>query len=289
MKSSDDDDATARTPAPSAATWSPQASAGWAANVDYRERLLEGVGDALLAGARLEAGQHVLEVGSGAGALARQLSRHVGASGRVVGVDISAELNALAAARSAQGDNLRFVTADAQAVDLPRQSFDRLVSRFGIMFFADPTAALRHLHGLLRAGGGLHVAVWDSISRNPWADVVLRACRDHLALPPRRATPNGAFAFSDAAAFRSLLVDCGFRRVELQHWQDRVEVGSSLQACTDIARALLPPGVVTTLFRKLPPSSQSALLADIADRLAPYVSSAGVHMPAAAHIVRAIA
>lgn len=270
-------------------TWSQDASSGWARSVDYRERMLEDVGRELLESAHLCEGQRVAEIGSGAGALARMASLLVGETGLIVGVDVSSELNAMASARAAGMTNLRFVTADAQTVELPDCPFDCVLSRFGVMFFADPEVALVHLHSLLRSGGGLHIAVWDSIELNPWADVVIGVCRRHLVLPPRRAVPTGAFSLSDPAQLRQMLDCAGFRHTRFRSWRGAVDVGQPGQALTDVALALLPPGLVTARYQELAVDKQRRLIEEIAAELACFESPQGVRMPAAAYIVSAVA
>lgn len=270
-------------------SWGPDASAGWLANVDFREGVLESFGDVLLDAARLDAGQRVLEVGSGAGALARQIASLVGHTGEVVGVDISPELTGLAAQRSVGYGNLSFFCADAQAVVLPERSFDRVISRFGVMFFTDAMVALRHLHSLLRSGGSFHAAVWDDVKLNPWADLVVGVCRRYLELPPRRAQPTGAFAFSDASFFGHLLRAAGFREIESKSCRYEIKVGGATQSMQEVARALLPPGLITRMYTQLQPLAQAALIGDIADELARFRSADGVQMFAASHIVSALA
>jgi len=268
-------------------TWTPAASAGWAASVLFRETALADLGDALLAAADLRAGERVLEIGSGAGGLACRMAEAVGPIGSVVGIDISPELNAIATRRAAGIGHLRFETADAQTVALPDAPFDRLVSRLGIMFFADAAAALAHLRALLRPGARLDVAVWDAIALNPWADVVLAVCRRHLPLPPRQPRPTGAFAFSELPHFGHVLETAGFADVACRAWRRDLPMGGPGEPLHAVARQLLPPGVVTTVFLQAPPHVQAALIDDLALALEPFASAAGVRMPAAVHLVSA--
>ena len=66
----------------------------------------------------------------------------LGAEGSVLGLDISAPMIAVAEARAAAaGSTARFIAADAATHDFAAADFDMIVSRFGVMFFADPVAA----------------------------------------------------------------------------------------------------------------------------------------------------
>src|SRR6266403_1965821 len=85
--------------------------------------------------------------------------------GRALGVDVSAAMVARAAgsAREAGLANVRFENADAQTHRFPAAEFDLLYSRFGVMFFADPTAAFTNLRAALRPGGRLAFICWQAL------------------------------------------------------------------------------------------------------------------------------
>ena len=109
----------------------------------------------LAAGADMAPGLRVLDVATGTGLLAFEAARRVGPAGRVVGVDVSdgmlAEANRKAAGMELR--NIDFVSGDAEHLDLPRASFDRLVCASALVLMSDIPNALRHWHSLLKPGG----------------------------------------------------------------------------------------------------------------------------------------
>ena len=115
-------------------------------------------------------GERVLDVGCGSGTTTMALARSVGASGTVIGLDISRPLLARAEARTHEAGlhTIRYMLADAQTHGFARDSFDVVASRFGVMFFADPVAAFANLRSGMRAGGRLACACWAAVTRNPW-------------------------------------------------------------------------------------------------------------------------
>ena len=107
-------------------------------------------GQAALEAVAPATGEHVLDVGCGAGASSLALAARVGAQGHVLGVDISASLIGRARALAPVDAPVRFQVADASSVELPEGAFDIVFSRFGVMFFDDPARAFAHLRQALR-------------------------------------------------------------------------------------------------------------------------------------------
>lgn len=108
----------------------------------------------LLEAAGIANGMKVLEIGSGAGDVALTLAELVGKEGRVVGVDVNAEILATARKRAeaAGFTNVEFIAGDARKLELPND-FDALVGRFVLMYMANPSDALKHLVTHLRPDG----------------------------------------------------------------------------------------------------------------------------------------
>jgi SAM-dependent methyltransferase len=121
--------------------------------------------------ARIGAGERVLDVACGTGVLARTARERVGARGTVVGLDMNPAM--LAVAHRA-GANIEWREARAEALPFDSGSFDVVVSQFGLMFFQDRTAALAEMLRVLRSGGRLAVAVWDTLENTPGYAVVTR-------------------------------------------------------------------------------------------------------------------
>ena len=86
-------------------------------------------------------GERVLDIGCGGGETANELARAVAPDGTVVGIDLSAAVLAFARREAAEHERIRFIQADAQIFPFEPASFDAAFSRFGVMFFADPTTA----------------------------------------------------------------------------------------------------------------------------------------------------
>src|SRR5207248_147643 len=135
------------------AYWNGPAGARWLANEAELDRAIAPFGAAALAAAKAAPGERVVDVGCGCGRTTLALARAVGASGRVLGVDVAAAMIARAReeGRAAGVENAAWIEADASVHRFVSEN-DLLFSRFGVMFFADPTAAFANLRRALRAG-----------------------------------------------------------------------------------------------------------------------------------------
>ena len=174
--------------------------------------------DLLLERSAVALDERVLEIGCGTGASTIPLAEAVGPRGRVVGVDISEPM--LAGARQRVADsglgNISLLQADAQVHRLEAGGFDLIVSRFGVMFFADPVAAFRNLMPAARRGGRLCFACWGPLEENQHWLIRYEVALRHLG-PPAPTTPRmpGPLTFSDRDYVRSILETAGFEAIEI--------------------------------------------------------------------------
>ncbi len=119
---------------------------------------------AVLDAAQIRQGHRVLDVACGTGVLARAAVGRVGSSGRVAGVDPDRGMLAVA---ERLAPKLEWCQGTAESLPYPDESFDAVVSQFGLMFFADRRKALQEMVRVLTPQGRLAVAVWDSLENAP--------------------------------------------------------------------------------------------------------------------------
>ena len=198
----------------------------WAEVREPLELQLAPLGRRALAALAPRPGESVLDIGCGGGETALNLARAVAPDGTVVGVDQSAAVLAFAQ-RAAKGcERVRFVQADAQVFPFEPASFDAAFSRFGVMFFADPTAAFINIRRSLRPNGRLAFVCWRALEENPLDILPLRAASAHL--PPQPAhDPDapGPFAFANPDLVRGILERAGFGEIEITARDEQVGSG----------------------------------------------------------------
>ncbi len=133
-------------------------------------------------------GQAVLDVGAGTGADTIEVARAVGPAGRVVGVDKSAEMIAEAQGRAVgSGLPVEFAVGDAQSLDFPDESFDRVRSERMLVHVPDPAAAVREMVRVTKAGGLVVLSdidggtIFFNSANTSLADALARRLTDGLA------------------------------------------------------------------------------------------------------------
>jgi SAM-dependent methyltransferase len=198
----------------------------WAEVREPLELQLAPLGRRALAALAPLPGESVLDIGCGGGETALDLVRAVAPAGTVMGIDLSAAVLAFAR-RAAKGcASVRFVQADAQVFPFVPASFDAAFSRFGVMFFADPTAAFTNIRRSLRPHGRLAFVCWRALAENPLDILPLSAAAAHL--PPQPADdPHvpGPFAFADPYRVRGILQRAGFEDVVITAHDEQVGSG----------------------------------------------------------------
>jgi SAM-dependent methyltransferase len=188
----------------------------WVATWPKRETLTGAVTPYLLAAIAAQPGWRVCDVGCGAGPLTLALAGAVAPQGEAIGFDISAGLLELARTRAVDAGctNVCFVELDMQTGEDDHGRFDVVASQFGVMFFDEPTRALRALRERLTPAGRLVFACWQGVERNPWhVGTALRPLVPAPRTPAPGKSPVGPFAFGDEEYTREILEAAGFTSV----------------------------------------------------------------------------
>jgi SAM-dependent methyltransferase len=231
----------------------------------------------------------VLDIGCGCGDTTIELARRVAPGGAATGIDISAVMleRARQAAR-AQRIAASFERADAQTHAFPAASVDVVYSRFGVMFFADPTAAFANLRRALRPGGRLSFICWQSLPENPWMFVPLGAALQVLPPPPLPAPDApGPFAFADSGRVGGILSGAGFIDVQFQDVRQTLRIGSGAGIDQTVDFLLQMGPAAAALRESSDPTLVPRVAAAVREALVPYATDDGIRMPSASWIVTA--
>ncbi|HET9764288.1 MAG TPA: class I SAM-dependent methyltransferase, partial [Casimicrobiaceae bacterium] len=169
----------------------------------FRNILLDGLSyhsQVPLGRLELARGSRAVDVGCGWGDTAIELARKVGPTGFVLGLDCCDAFleKGRRDAEAAGLGNVRLVVADVQTHRFA-PDFDFAFSRFGMMFFANPVAAMRNILSALKPGAQLMFITWRAIAENPWMDVPKKIALEYLPPPGEDAQTCGPGPFSMAS------------------------------------------------------------------------------------------
>ncbi|ANM31147.1 hypothetical protein ABI59_18575 [Acidobacteria bacterium Mor1] len=267
--------------------WNDDAGPRWVRHADALDRQLAPFAKAVLDRAGIQPGQRVLDVGCGAGALSLEAAQQTGAGGRVVSLDVSRTLLELARRRVAAAgiDHVEAIEGDAQRQALASGGFERVVSRFGVMFFDDSEAAFRNLRGGLAAGGSLTFACWGPIAENPWMLVPREVTARHVELPAPEPDAPGPFRFADREALLAMLERAGFAAGTAEPLTGEMAIGGSggLDGAVEFLLDIGPGAAA----REAGPETQRAFADDLRQTLSPFIRDGEVQLGYAAWLVHA--
>jgi len=227
-------------------------------------------------------GERVLELAAGPGDTGFLVAQRLGPDGTLISTDQSPDMVEVARRRAdALGlGNVEFQVLDGQQIDLDKRSFDAVLCRWGYMLMADPDAALRGTHRVLREGGRVALAAWDTPDRNLWmsAPVVQLIARGAFQ-PPEPGAP-GPFSMADTALLEQRLKAAGFRQIET----DKVEfdhIYPSFEQYWEMSLDLAAP--LTAAMAQLDGTAVDEIREAVRGVLAPFAAADGaLRIPASA-------
>lgn len=268
--------------------WTSGPGVKWAALHETLDGLFAQVTAELLARARPRPGETAFDIGCGAGDTTLAAADRIGGGGHVEGIDISATLLAVARRRAGGRRDVSFTLADAQTHPFPADAADLVLSRFGMMFFADPAMALANLGRALKPGGRIVFVTWADLARNPWNREARAAGVARLgAVPPDPPREPGQFAFAEIDYVTGLLAGAGFDAVAAEECETRLRVAGR---ATEAAALAAEIGPVSRLMREKggTEADRAAISAELARRFRPYETAAGVEVPAVVNLFSAV-
>lgn len=262
--------------------------------VKYRELTAAGLGahgDAALGISAPRPGDRILDLGCGFGETTLRLAGMVGAEGSALGIDVSEPFVEMARkeAEEAGVANVEYLCADVQTLELPRE-FDFAFARMGLMFFANPVAALRNVAGALKPGGRLCAVVWRRKLDNEWVHRAEQVVEEYLDHPEETDEPTcgpGPFSMANADTVTEQLKIAGFEEIALRRSDLPLKIGDELEQAVEFNMALGPAGEVLRLWGDRVDEIRPKIAADLREALADLAGPDGVFAPASTWIITA--
>ena len=250
------------------------AADGWRRQWETIEKFSQPVSDRLVELTRIRPGHRVLDVATGIGEPAVTASRAVGSSGWVVATDQAPEMLAIARERAAGLGlrNIDFREIDAENLDLPRESFDALLCRWGLMFLPDLGVALRGMYRLLAPGGRLAAAVWSEPPKVPMIGLPMQVIRQMVEMPAPPEGMPGPFSLSDVGALEQAFRQAGLANVH----SERMVLTAEWPSAQEFVNMLLDIAApLKAMLDRQPVEKRTGVLRAIEEAIAQYASADG--------------
>jgi ubiquinone/menaquinone biosynthesis C-methylase UbiE len=214
----------------------------------------------LLDRAQPREGEAILDIASGTGIVARLAAKRIG-RGLVTGLDLNAEM--LAVARGAPTEGAAIIWIEGSALDLPfpADSLDLVLCQQGLQFFPDQRRALGEICRVLKGGGRAALSVYSQIERTPGANAFVLALDDVVGSDASRIK-RGEHSFTDAMQLESLLRDSGFRAVDVQTVEQTIVFPSVI----DYVQFQLLATPMTVLLKGRTEPEREAMISSIASK-----------------------
>jgi ubiquinone/menaquinone biosynthesis C-methylase UbiE len=238
-------------------------------------------------------GQRVLDIGCGFGDTTQRIAGLVGPEGEAVGVDAAQRFIELARTETeeARVSNARFIVGDVETISF-EDRFDLAFSRMGVMFFANPAAALRNVRKALVPGGKLAMAVWRRKLDNDWMYRAQQIVEQIVQKPEEHDQPTcgpGPFSMADADTTSAILLSAGFTAVGFRRCDLPILVGNDIDEAIDLVMSLGPAGEILRLAGDDAAHLHGEVDAALREGLAEFQGEDGIRAPASTWIVTATA
>ena len=265
--------------------WNGEAGRAWAEGAPTMDRILLPFAEALLDAASIPEGGRIVDVGCGCGATTLMIAERF-PTATAVGLDVSRPMLEVARTRAAGRERVRFVEGDASTGRPPTTPVDRVVSRFGVMFFADPRAAFANIRGWVRSGGSFTAVVWNQLAANPWLRDLVDIVGRHTPHVWEPGDGPGPFSLGDPEATARMLTAAGWTSIEQQDLGLPMRVEGNED---DVLEFCLHRGPVATALAEATQDARDAVIAELRSWIRERHDGAGATLEAGARRVTAVA
>ena len=177
----------------------------------------------------------ILDIGCGGGQTTFEASELVGENGYVIGADISKILLDLAKSKYANTKNLEFKYCDVQNYEFRENSFNKVISRFGVMFFENPIEAFKNIYNSIQEGGSLNFVCWTNVMENEFftdpTNIIIKHINKEF---PEITRAPGPLAFSEADYVKEILASSKFKNVKVEKVYSSISTNDSAKKDGDL-------------------------------------------------------
>ena len=264
----------------------------WSESAPYWEKhravireMFAPVTEALIEDAGIASRCAVLDVATGPGEPALSVAELVGPEGKVVGTDVVPEMVEAARREGSRRKlhNASFEVAFTESLPFPANTFDAVVSRFGVMFFPSPVDCVREMLRVLKPGGKIALAVWGFAERNPFHYTVSRVVEKYVdSTPPPPDSPD-AFRFAKPGDLLAVLSKAGAAAPSERLLQFSIRATISVEDFWTLRSEMSEK--LRTKLASLSETQRAGLKREVIEAIGAYSSERGISFPGEVLIV----
>jgi ubiquinone/menaquinone biosynthesis C-methylase UbiE len=265
------------------AIWNGAAGHTWAAEQDLLDQMFKPLEEALTELVWTLSPHALLDVGCGTGATTLAAARLRRQDATIVGIDVSEPMIAVARGRAKAEDSpAQFICADAETFAFEDGICDLVISRLGVMFFADPVAAFSNLRRAAADDAQLRMIAFRSADQNPFMTTAERAAQPLLPTLPARVAGPGQFAFADADFVETILCRSGWQSMGTEP----IDLECTFPA-SELTRYFTRLGPVGRVLAHVSEPARGAVIDAVHSAFQPYVEHDQVRFTAALWMIAA--
>jgi len=238
----------------------------------------------LIGDARLSAGQRVLDLGCGTGYPAILAAQAVGGHGRVIAIDLSEGMLAIAKRKAAEAglSNILFQAEDATTLPFDSDSFDAVISRFCLMFLPEIPKAVAEVARVLRSGGYIAAVVWSTPDKNPFLRIPIDIIKKFIEVPAPAPDQPGIFRLAKPKDLLGIMEGAGLQGVADEEVAGESVFETAEEYLANIKELAAP---LQPLFARLTPAQREEAEAGIKHAVNQYQKGGRISLPMAFRIV----
>jgi SAM-dependent methyltransferase len=264
----------------------------WSESAPYWEKhrkiireMFAPVTQALIEDANISGRGAVLDVATGPGEPALSIADLIGSAGKVVGTDPVPEMVEAARREGHRRGlhNASFEVAFADSLPFPANTFDAVVSRFGVMFFPAPVDCVREWLRVLKPGARIAMAVWYFAERNPFHYIVSQVVERYVDSPPPAPDSPDAFRFANPGKLQAVLSKAGVAAPSERLLRFAIRASISVESFWTLRSEMSEK--LRTKIAMLSKRQIAELKREVIEALSAYSSDRGISFPAEVLIV----
>jgi ubiquinone/menaquinone biosynthesis C-methylase UbiE len=257
----------------------------WERHRDIIRQMFAPITQALVEDGKIESQHSVLDIATGPGEPALSVAAMAGTNGKVFGIDPIPEM-VTAARRAAERlglKNVQFDVAFADQLPFQADTFDAVISRFGVMFFPSPLDGVREMLRVLKPERKMALAVWHYAERNPFHYTLSRVIDRYVDSPPLAPDALDAFRFARPGKLKDVLAEAGAMDAFERLLQFRIQAPVSVEAFWTLRQEMSDK--LRERMAMLSKQQASEVKSEMLEALSEYSTGEGMSFPAEVLIV----